>query len=119
MMRVPGRTIGWHAGDARVTNGMLVLLGLALVALAHQFTVEIDHFVIGFDKTSLISVLVYLLAVLVVRTQPVNRATLGIIIAFAIPMFVATYLTDPYLSSDIYRYVWDGMVQHHGVSPYR
>ena len=113
------RTTGWHAGNARVTNGTLVVLGLALVALAHQFTREIDHFAIGFDKTSLISVLVYLVAVLVVRTQPVNRATLGIIIAFSIPMFVATYLTDPYLSSDIYRYVWDGMVQHHFINPYR
>lgn len=113
------RTTGWHAGDARVTNGTLVLLGLVLVALAHQFTREIEHFSIGFDKTSLTSVLVYFLAVLVVRTQPVNRATLGIIIGFSIPMFVATYLTDPYLSSDIYRYVWDGMVQHHFINPYR
>lgn len=119
MSGVLSRANEWHAGDARVTNGTLVLLGLALVALAHQFTQEIDHFTIGFDKTSLISVLVYFVAVLVVRTQPVNRATLGIIIAFSIPMFVATFLTDPYLSSDIYRYVWDGMVQHHFINPYR
>lgn len=112
-------TSGWHEGDAGLTNTMLVVLGLVLVGLAHQFTVEIDHFVLGFDKTSLASVLVYLVAVLVVRTQPVNRATLGIIVGFSIPMFVATYLTDPYLSSDIYRYVWDGMVQHHHINPYR
>jgi hypothetical protein len=25
----------------------------------------------------------------------------------------------PFLSSDIYRYVWDGVVQDHGISPYR
>ncbi len=112
-------TARWHEGDAQLTNWVLGVLGLLLVGLAHQFTVEIGHFVIGFDKTSLISVLMYLLAVLVVRTQPVNRATMGIIIGFSIPMFVATYLTDPYLSSDIYRYVWDGMVQHHSINPYR
>ncbi len=119
MRGVLDRTVGWHTGNARITNGTLVLLGLVLVALAHQFTLEIDHFAIGFDKVSLTSVLVYLLAVLVVRTQPVNRATLGIIIALSVPMFVATYLADPYLSSDIYRYVWDGMVQHHFINPYR
>ena len=119
MRDVLDRTASWRAGDARVTNATLVLLGLVLVALAHQFTREIEHFVIGFDKTALTSVLVYFVAVLVVRTQPVNRATLGIIIALSIPMFVATYLTDPYLSSDIYRYVWDGMVQHHFINPYR
>ncbi len=108
-----------HEGDARLTNWTLGALGLVLVVLAHQFTVEIDHFVIGFDKTSLVSVLVYLLAVLIVRTQPVNRWTMGIVIGFSIPMFAATYLADPYLSSDIYRYVWDGMVQHHFINPYR
>lgn len=118
-MRILEQTAGWRAGNARVTNGTLVVLGLLLVALAHQFTREIDHFTIGFDKTSLISVLVYLLAILVVRTQPVNRATMGIIIGFSIAMFAATYLTDPYLSSDIYRYVWDGVVQHHLINPYR
>ena len=119
MRRLSAASSRWHAGDARLTNATLVVLGLVLIALAHQFTVEIEHFVIGFDKTSLASVLVYLLAVVIVRTQPVNRATLGIIIGFSIPMFVATYLTDPYLSSDIYRYVWDGMVQHHLINPYR
>ncbi len=119
MRRVWDKTDGWHAGDARLTNATLVALGLALVVLAHQFTREIDHFVIGFDQTSLISVVVYLAAVLVVRTQPVNRATMGIIVPFSVAMFAVTYLTKPYLSSDIYRYVWDGMVQHHFINPYR
>ena len=119
MMRVPEKIPAWHAGDARVTNATLVLLGLALVVLAHQFTLEMSHFVLGFDKVSLISVLVYFSAIMVVRTQPLNRATMGIVIGFSIPMFAVTYLTEPYLSSDIYRYVWDGMVQHHFINPYR
>ncbi len=110
----------WQEGDPQLTNWTLVLLGLASVALAHQFTVEIDHFVIGFDKTSLASVLVYLLAVLVVRTQPVDRITLRIVVGFAVPMFAMTYLASPdRMSSDIYRYVWDGIVQHAHVNPYR
>ena len=26
---------------------------------------------------------------------------------------------EPFLSSDIYRYIWDGNVQAHGINPYR
>ena len=120
MMRLPRRMKAWHAGDARVTNGALVLFGVMLVMLAHQFSVEITRFVIGYDKISLLSALVYVAAVLVVRTQPVNRATMGIIIALAVPMYACTYLASPdRMSSDIYRYVWDGIVQHAHVNPYR
>lgn len=113
------QTKRWHDGDARLTNGALCLLGLILVALSHQFVSEIDHFTIGHSGVSLLSVITYLGAVMLVRTQPLNRATLGIVIGFAVAMQAITYLTDPILSSDIYRYVWDGIVQHAGISPYR
>ena len=118
-MKTIEQTRQWHEGDVRVTNAILCLLGLALVMLAHQFVTEIGHFSIGFSAVSLLSVVIYAGAVLVVRTQPVNRVTLGIVIGFAIAMHAMTYLVDPYLSSDIYRYVWDGIVQHAHISPYR
>ncbi len=38
---------------------------------------------------------------------------------FAILMRFALLLLDPELSHDIYRYLWDGEVQLHGISPYR
>ena len=109
----------WHEGDARFTNAALCLLGLILVMLSHQFVVENSHFTIGHSGVSSLSVLAYLGAVFLVRTQPISRATLGIIIGFAVAMQAIMYLTDPVLSSDIYRYVWDGIVQHAGISPYR
>ena len=118
-MKVLDQTARWHEGDARLTNGALSLLGLGLVLLAHQFVGEIGHFTIGFSHVSLLSVYLYVAAVLIVRTQRVDRATLPIVIGFAIAMHAMTYLTDPYLSSDIYRYVWDGIVQHAHISPYR
>ncbi len=118
-MKLLDNTARWHEGDARLTNGALGLLGLMLVILSHQFVAEISHFKIGFSGVSSLSVLVYLGSVLIVRSQPVNRTTLGIVIGFAVAMHAITYLTDPTLSSDIYRYVWDGIVQHAGVSPYR
>ncbi len=108
-----------HDGHAWLTNAALCLLGSGLVLLAHQFVAESSHFTIGFSGVSLLSVTLYLAAVLLVRTQPVNRATFGIVIGFAIAMHAMTYFADPFLSSDIYRYVWDGIVQHAHISPYR
>jgi hypothetical protein len=36
----------------------------------------------------------------------------------ALVMRVVFLLTDPVLSDDVYRYVWDGRVQHAGINPY-
>jgi hypothetical protein len=49
----------------------------------------------------------------------VNRATLWIVLGFAVTMRGMVLFTRPYLSTDIYRYVWDGIVQHAHISPYR
>ena len=119
-MRRPWKVQLEGVGDkAQRTNVVLCAFGAALVILARQFVLEIDHFHIGFEDVALLSGLVYLGAVAVVRTQPANRATLRLVVGFAVAMHALTYLTEPYLSSDMYRYVWDGMVQHHGISPYR
>jgi hypothetical protein len=51
------------------------------------------------------------------RTPP-DRA-LWFIFGFAIVLRGYVLLFDPLLSSDIYRYVWDGRVQAAGINPYR
>ncbi len=109
----------WREGAPWVTNAALVFLGWLLVRLSQQFGFEVGRFWIGFEDVALLSGLVYLGALLIVRTQPVNRATVWIVVWVAVAAHLMTYFVDPFLSSDIYRYVWDGMVQHHGISPYR
>ena len=109
----------WREGAPWVTNAALVFLGWLLVRLSQQFGFEVGRFWIGFEDVALLSGVVYLGALLIVRTQPVNRATLWIVVWVAVAAHLMTYFVDPFLSSDIYRYVWDGMVQHHGTSPYR
>ncbi len=47
------------------------------------------------------------------------RTALPIIALAAISMRLLQLGIDPYLSSDIYRYVWDGRVQAAGINPYR
>jgi hypothetical protein len=45
--------------------------------------------------------------------------SLWLIVAVAIGLRGAVLALDPLLSSDIYRYVWDGRVQATGINPYR
>ena len=42
-----------------------------------------------------------------------------VILAGAVAMRLALLLVEPYLSTDIYRYIWDGRVQAAGINPYR
>ena len=49
---------------------------------------------------------------------PPERA-LWLVLGIAIVLRAYVLLFDPLLSSDIYRYVWDGRVQAAGVNPYR
>jgi len=64
--------------------------------------------------------LLYVLAISVVlRRRPDDRLLLGLVLAGAL-LFRASLLASPVvLSSDVYRYLWDGRVQWAGISPYR
>lgn len=48
-----------------------------------------------------------------------QRQALCIIAVVAVAMRALQLAIDPYLSDDIYRYVWDGRVQAAGINPYR
>ncbi len=52
-------------------------------------------------------------------SAPLTAVTFPIILAVAVACRLATLFADPYLSSDVYRYVWDGIVQHAGINPFR
>jgi len=112
-------TLHWSRARAWQTNAALIVIGFGLLLCAKQLVGEFEHFTIGFSVTSSSSVVLYGIAVLLVLTQPVNRYTFPIILAFAVAFRLVTVLHDPYLSSDIYRYAWDGVVQHAHISPYR
>ena len=63
---------------------------------------------------------VYLAAAwLVLRRSQHDRALLVLVLLFGL-LFRASVLPSPVvLSSDVYRYLWDGRVQRAGISPYR
>src|SRR3984957_1667215 len=101
------------------TNSALALLGVSLVALCRQGVNEIHHFVIGFGLVAMYQALLYLVAVWVVLNRPVNRWTFVIILVCAAGCRLVCLFSPPFLSTDIFRYVWDGKVQAAGINPFR
>src|SRR5215212_2958935 len=62
---------------------------------------------------------IYLLAAWIVVRTPSSNSILLIAVAFAVLFRLSILFAPPYLSDDIYRYVWDGRVQAAGINPYR
>ena len=118
-MRQSDGILAWRAW---LTNVLLCGLGMGLLLMTREYVWEYGgagHYVIGASGCSGWSVWMYVAAVVVVLTQPVNRATIWIVLGFAVAMRAVIVFADPFSSSDIYRYVWDGVVQHAHVNPYR
>ena len=64
------------------------------------------------------TVLYFLAVSLVLRALP-DRSILWLVLGVAFAMRAALLVSPPFMSSDIYRYVWDGRVQAAGINPYR
>ena len=62
--------------------------------------------------------LLTLMATRVAERTPTKRA-LWLIFGIGILLRIYVLLFDPLLSSDIFRYIWDGRVQAAGINPYR
>jgi len=69
--------------------------------------------------TQCLAGLLWLGAVALVRRNRLAPRALWIVLAAAVAMRALTFAAPPLLSSDIYRYVWDGRVQWAGINPYR
>jgi hypothetical protein len=106
--------VRWRRLIALSVSGgaLLALTGLALV-LQRQ-----DNFD-GFLIVAGVQGAVYLVAVWSVWSGGSSRRVVLGIAALAAAMRIAVVCAPPYLSTDIYRYVWDGRVLAAGVNPYR
>ena len=106
-----------------MSRGRLVTLslsGLALLALTGPALIfQSQNDFTRFLATALLQGAVYLIAVWSVwRLGSSRRVVLGIA-AIAVLMRIPVVLSPPYLSTDVYRYVWDGRVIAAGINPYR
>jgi alpha-1,6-mannosyltransferase len=115
----------WHAlvgsGALSWTNLLLVLLGIGLHLMFERgLAVKTSADMFWFIRLALAQSALYLVAAwLVARARVSSHATLLIVVVFAIIFRLSLLSTPPFLSDDIYRYVWDGRVQAAGINPYR
>ena len=72
-----------------------------------------------FMTVAFIQSAIYLLAAWIVTRSRASNSTLLIAVVFAVIFRLSILFAPPYLSDDIYRYVWDGRVQAAGINPYR
>src|SRR5215213_1966859 len=106
-------------GPNRTTGALLLLLGCAsLVLYRSGLTAKGVDGISWFIKVALIQSVLYFLAAWLVLQARSSRSTLLIVIAFAVVFRLSIVFAPPYLSDDIYRYVWDGRVQAAGINPY-
>jgi hypothetical protein len=115
-------------GDARSLAGLICvgLLGIPFYAWHSKCVQEIQYSGVGSFASSFpyqiapLGVLYLIGAWIAYRYRPVESKTAGLyaILVFAVLYRLLLIPAPPLLSSDMYRYIWDGRVQAHGINPY-
>lgn len=92
---------------------VLVPAGLAALLLAGASSVPL------FMSSICLGGALWLGAVALVRHGASPRWMVWFVVGVAVAMRAMTLAAPPLLSTDVYRYVWDGRVQMAGINPYR
>ena len=98
----------------------LSILGVAMLVL-YRIAVHSKEVadIVWFLKLVLIQLIIYFgVAWLSLRAKD-SKQFLAFGLIFAALFRLSILFSPPYLSDDIYRYVWDGRVQSSGINPYR
>jgi hypothetical protein len=62
---------------------------------------------------------VYVIAIGLMLRMQADAKTLVLVLAVALLLRAVAVSVPPFLSNDLYRYIWDGWVQSAGINPYR
>lgn len=106
----------------RSTKWLLAILGFLLIAiyLSALAIGDLRKHTVAFLWLFFSAFALYGVACFVVlQSQEVDRRTLFGIFTMATLMQAVLIFSRPTLTDDMYRYVWDGRVQAHGINPYR
>lgn len=98
-----------------LTASGAALVVLTAIALLIQWQDNLNRFL----AVAALQATVYSVAVWSVWHGGSSRSVVLAIAAVAAVMRVPIVCTPPYLSSDVYRYVWDGRIEAAGINPYR
>jgi hypothetical protein len=96
----------------------LTLLGLSLHTPGSG-TVGTPEAKVALVVILCVSAAVYLVAVAAMLRRPMGGRAVWMVLLVAVAMRVPLIVAPPFLSSDVFRYVWDGRVQAAGINPYR
>jgi hypothetical protein len=100
----------------------LILLGLGLsIPYAYALSLgDLRQHTVAFEGAFFAAFAVYALAVwLAVRAkQPSTAGQVALVFAVGILLRAILIFSQPRLSDDMYRYIWDGRVQASGINPY-
>src|ERR1044071_7680861 len=100
-----------------VTLSVLGIATLALYRMGVHSKGVAD--ILWFLKLVVVQIVIYVAAAwLCLRTED-SRPLLVLGLMFAALFRLSIIFYSPYLSDDIYRYVWDGRIQSAGINPYR
>jgi hypothetical protein len=114
-----GRLDTLRLGSPMATNGALLLFGLIAIEFCRTGVGEFLHFTHGYSESVFAQIMVYFGAISLIERCPTNKWTLRIILAVALIARLFCVFAPPFLSTDVYRYVWDGKVQAAGINPFR
>jgi hypothetical protein len=115
------RPNGWLARTVENVSPLILLtaIGAVIVGLTLATPFAFERFGDNaFMALTIPAGLLTIAATAQAERTPTTRA-LWLILGVAIGLRAYALLFDPLLSSDIYRYVWDGKVQATGINPYR
>src|SRR2546425_5776941 len=108
------------AGFLSWTNLLFIVSGCAALVLYRiSLRAHTGPDILWFLKIALAQCVLYVFVAWIVNRVPAARSTLIIAIVFAALFRLSLLFSPPYLSDDIYRYIWDGRVQAAGINPYR
>ncbi len=101
-------------------NLLLIITGCAALVLYRiSLRAHTGPDILWFLKIALVQCVLYVFVAWLAIKARAARSTLIIVIVFAALFRLSLLFSPPYLSDDIYRYVWDGRVQAAGINPYR
>jgi alpha-1,6-mannosyltransferase len=104
-----------------ILGGILLALTMAALSLHVPGALSVGSIQLKtwFVAITGVSAAVYLVAAVTVVHHPGPRRGIWIVLLVAAALRLPLIVSPPFLSTDVYRYVWDGRVQAEGINPYR
>lgn len=108
-----------RSGATLLTNAALLVCGLLIVEFCRVGVVEFQHYTFGIGTDIFAQLMLYLGSIALIERCPTDKWTLRTIFAIALLASLICVFHPAFLSTDVYRYVWDGKVQAAGINPFR